>query len=48
VQDLLDHKHITSTQIYDNRRRAAKDSASHNTDLSAAGGLFRFVESLSL
>jgi integrase/recombinase XerC len=29
VQDLLDHKHITTTQIYDKRRRAVKDSASH-------------------
>jgi integrase len=29
VQDLLDHKHITTTQIYDKRRRAVRDSASH-------------------
>jgi site-specific recombinase XerD len=29
VQDLLDHKHITTTQIYDKRRRAVKDYASH-------------------
>jgi integrase len=29
VQDLLDHKPITTTQIYDKRRRAVKDSASH-------------------
>ena len=29
VQDLLDHKHITATQIYGKRRRAVKDSASH-------------------
>lgn len=29
VQDLLDHKHITTTQIYDKRRRAVNDSASH-------------------
>ena len=29
VQDLLDHKHITTTQIYDKRRRSVKDSASH-------------------
>ena len=28
VQDLLDHKHITTTQIYEKRRRAVKDSAS--------------------
>jgi hypothetical protein len=26
---LLDDKHITTTQIYDKRRRAVKDSASH-------------------
>lgn len=29
AQDLLDHKHITTTQIYDKRRRAVKDSASY-------------------
>jgi site-specific recombinase XerD len=29
VQDLLDHKHITTTQIYDKRRRSVHDSASH-------------------
>jgi site-specific recombinase XerD len=29
VQELLDHKHITTTQIYDKRRRAVRDSASH-------------------
>jgi site-specific recombinase XerD len=29
VQDLLDHKHITTTQIYNKRRRAVRDSASH-------------------
>jgi site-specific recombinase XerD len=29
VQDLLDHKHITTTQIYDKRRLAVKNSASH-------------------
>jgi site-specific recombinase XerD len=28
VQDLLDHKHITTPQIYD-KRRLVKDSASH-------------------
>lgn len=33
VQDLLDHKHITTTQIYDRRRRAVKDSASHKMPL---------------
>ena len=29
VQDLLDHKHITTTQIYDKRRRSVRDSDSH-------------------
>ncbi len=29
VQDLLNHKHITTTQIYDKRRRLVRDSASH-------------------
>jgi hypothetical protein len=32
VQDLLDHKHITTTQTYDKRRRAVKNSASGRTD----------------
>ena len=36
VQDLLDHKHITTTQIYDKRRRSVRDSASHKVpDLGA-------------
>jgi site-specific recombinase XerD len=30
VQDLLGHRHITTTQIYDKRRRSTKESASHN------------------
>jgi site-specific recombinase XerD len=29
VQDLLGHRHITTTQIYDKRRRSTADSASH-------------------
>jgi site-specific recombinase XerD len=29
VQEVLDHKHITTTQIYDKRRRSVRDSASH-------------------
>jgi len=29
VQELLGHKHITTTQIYDKRRRTTKESASH-------------------
>jgi site-specific recombinase XerD len=33
VQDLLDHKHITTTQIYDKRRRSIRDSASHKVPL---------------
>lgn len=30
VQDLLGHRHITTTQIYDKRRRSTSDSASHD------------------
>ena len=30
VQELLGHKHITTTQIYDKRRRTTKESASHD------------------
>jgi len=33
VQDLLDHRHITTTQIYDKRRRSVRDSASHKVPL---------------
>jgi integrase len=29
VQDLLGHRHITTTQIYDKRRRGTSDCASH-------------------
>ena len=29
VQQLLGHKHITTTRIYDKRRRTTKQSASH-------------------
>ena len=29
VQELLGHKHITTTQIYDKRRRSTRQSASH-------------------
>ncbi len=29
VQDLLGHRHVTTTQIYDKRRRGTADSASH-------------------
>ena len=33
VQDLLDHKHITATQICDKRRRSVRDSASHTVPI---------------
>ena len=33
AQDLLDHKHITTTQIYDKRRRSVRDSASHKVPI---------------
>jgi hypothetical protein len=33
VQELLDHKHITTTQIYDKRRRGIRDSASHKVPI---------------
>jgi site-specific recombinase XerD len=29
VQDLLGHRHITTNQIYDKRRRTTAESASH-------------------
>ncbi|MEM6468367.1 MAG: tyrosine-type recombinase/integrase [Planctomycetota bacterium] len=29
VQELLGHRHVTTTRIYDKRPRAASDSASH-------------------
>ena len=30
VQELLGHRHITTTQIYDKRRRTTAESASHD------------------
>ncbi|TWU59611.1 tyrosine-type recombinase/integrase [Crateriforma conspicua] len=33
VQELLGHRHVTTTQIYDKRRRAASDSASHDVPI---------------
>jgi site-specific recombinase XerD len=33
VQELLGHRHITTTQIYDRRRRSVADSASHDVPL---------------
>jgi integrase/recombinase XerD len=33
VQDLLGHRHITTTQIYDKRRRSTAESASHDVPI---------------
>ena len=33
VQDLLGHRHITTTQIYDKRRRTTSESASHDVPI---------------
>lgn len=33
VQELLGHRHVTTTQIYDKRRRTAKESASHDVPI---------------
>jgi integrase/recombinase XerC len=33
VKELLGHRHVTTTQIYDKRRRAAREGASHKTPL---------------
>ena len=33
VQQLLGHKHVTVTQVYDKRRRDTRDSASHRLSL---------------
>lgn len=33
VQELLGHKHVTTTQIYDKRRRATSQGASHEIPL---------------
>ena len=33
VKDLLGHRHITTTQIYDKRRRATSESASHDVPI---------------
>ena len=30
VKELLGHKHLTTTQIYDRRRRSTSESASHD------------------
>ncbi len=33
VKELLGHRHVTTTQICDKRRRAAREGASHKTPL---------------
>ena len=33
VQDLLGHRYITTTQIYDKRRRSTAESASHDVPI---------------
>jgi integrase/recombinase XerD len=33
VQDLLGHRHVTTTQIYDKRRRSASEGASHDVPI---------------
>lgn len=33
VQELSGHRHITTTQVYDKRRRSTSDSASHDVPI---------------
>jgi site-specific recombinase XerD len=33
VQELLGHRHVTTTQIYDKRRRHASEGASHEVPI---------------
>jgi site-specific recombinase XerD len=33
VKGLLGHRHVTTTQIYDRRRRSAKEGASHDVPI---------------
>ena len=33
VKDLLGHRHVTTTQIYDKRRRSLKEGASHDVPI---------------
>lgn len=33
VKDLLGHRHVTTTQIYDKRRRSTRESASHDVPI---------------
>ena len=33
VKELLGHRHVTTTQIYDKRRRSAREGASHDVPI---------------
>ena len=33
VKELLAHRHVTTTQIYDKRRRSLKEGASHDVPI---------------
>ena len=33
VKELLGHRHVTTTQIYDKRRRSLKEGASHDVPI---------------
>ena len=33
VKELLGHRHVTTTQIYDKRRRSTKEGASHDVPI---------------
>jgi site-specific recombinase XerD len=33
VKELLGHRHVTTTQIYDKRRRTTKEGASHDVPI---------------
>ncbi len=33
VQELLGHRHVTTTQLYDKRRRSAAEGASHDVPI---------------
>ena len=33
VKELLGHRHVTTTQIYDKRRRSVKEGASHDVPI---------------
>jgi site-specific recombinase XerC len=38
VKELRGHSHVTTTQIYDKRRRAARERASHKMLSASAAG----------